>query len=354
MVAESEDDLVLENSDSDIDDPSYINHVPAHAIPSSDEDEFTNTTPVATAHSDSDSNDEGLLNRGPSSSTSTKSSSKCSKPKAKPITWFSGRDNALPNNWSQFSGRFQVNVQAESPLDMFMYLFPQDLLADIVYQTNLYACQNGKDNLRLSVEELKVFLGIVIAMTYIRYPRIRHYWSSENGLRMSLIADAMSVNRFENIRKYLHFIDNTTIPHDNTDKTIKIRPILTKLHETFHKAADNEEYQSVDEMMIPFKGRSSIKQYLPKKPQKWGYKMWCRAGVSGYIYCFELFQGAAGNRGAISDCGASGDVILRLTHDLHQSNCKIYADNYFSNIPLILKLKALRIWYVGTTRKFIG
>lgn len=32
MAAESEDDLVLETSDSDIYDPSYIYQVPAHAL----------------------------------------------------------------------------------------------------------------------------------------------------------------------------------------------------------------------------------------------------------------------------------------------------------------------------------
>jgi len=33
-----------------------------------------------------------------------------------------------------------------------------------------------------------------------------------------------------------------------------------------------EEKHSVDEQMIPFKGRSSMKQYMKSKPHKWGYK----------------------------------------------------------------------------------
>lgn len=53
----------------DIDDPGYIPHVPIRAISSSDEDEFTNTAPASTAQSYSHSNDEKLVNRGPSSST---------------------------------------------------------------------------------------------------------------------------------------------------------------------------------------------------------------------------------------------------------------------------------------------
>lgn len=40
MASESEDDLVLEDRDSDISDPSYIPQVPIHGIPSSDADEM--------------------------------------------------------------------------------------------------------------------------------------------------------------------------------------------------------------------------------------------------------------------------------------------------------------------------
>jgi hypothetical protein len=46
--------------------------------------------------------------------------------------------------------------------------------------------------------------------------------------------------------------------------------------------------QCIDEMMVPFKGRHGAKQYMPKKPCKWGYKFWCRAGMSGYVYDFEI------------------------------------------------------------------
>ncbi|GFS85859.1 hypothetical protein NPIL_346571 [Nephila pilipes] len=34
------------------------------------------------------------------------------------------------------------------------------------------------------------------------------------------------------------------------------------------------EMQAIDESMIPFKGRSSLKQYIPNKPIKRGYKVW--------------------------------------------------------------------------------
>ena len=40
---------------------------------------------------------------------------------------------------------------------------------------------------------------------------------------------------------------------------------------------------SIDEAMIPFKGRSSMKQYMPKKPIKRGFKIWVRADASQLV-----------------------------------------------------------------------
>ena len=47
---------------------------------------------------------------------------------------------------------------------------------------------------------------------------------------------------------------------------------------------------SVDESMIKFKGRSVLKQYLPIKPIKRGYKLWCLADQRGYIKKFQIYQ----------------------------------------------------------------
>lgn len=44
--------------------------------------------------------------------------------------------------------------------------------------------------------------------------------------------------------------------------------------------------------MIPFKGRSSMKQYLPMKPIKRGFKVWVLAEAkSGYISSFDVYTG---------------------------------------------------------------
>lgn len=139
-------------------------------------------------------------------------------------------------------------------------------------QSNVYAFQDNKHNFDLTKEEFYIF---------IKYSRMRLYWSSDDGLRMNLIAN-LSINRYELILRYLHFVNN--IDKDNTDKLQKIRPFLDKVQRNFISSLDPEEFQAIDEQIVPLKGRFGVKQYLPNKPQKWGIKIWVRAGVSGYIY----------------------------------------------------------------------
>ncbi|XP_067454541.1 piggyBac transposable element-derived protein 3-like [Thunnus thynnus] len=114
-----------------------------------------------------------------------------------------------------------------------------------------------------------------------------------------------------------------------------------------------EEHNSMDEMMIPFKRKfSNIKQYMRGKPHPWGFKLWVRTGISGMLCDFDVYQGSVNGIQAKSEFGLSGDVVMKLASTFPEGqNYKIYADNYFTCVPLIGKLLDHGIHYVGTARK---
>ncbi|XP_058235983.1 activating transcription factor 7-interacting protein 1 isoform X3 [Hemibagrus wyckioides] len=255
------------------------------------------------------------------------------------------KDNQFEGNLPRFLGEWKVNVEGTEPIDFFIHLFPEDLLDEIVHNTNLYALQHGKGNLALTTGELQIFLGINMVMSYVRHPRTRMYWSSQAGLRLDLIADAMPVNRFEEILRYLHFVDDHSQEPGNTDKLFKIRPVLNALEQTFRSAVDPEEFQSIDEQIIPFMGQ----QYIPKKTKPWGLKVWVRAGTSGYMYRFKVHQGLAG-RGQVSEMGMAADVVMRLCDDIQRKNHKVFFDDFFCTVPLIQALLQQGIYATGTCR----
>ena len=106
------------------------------------------------------------------------------------------------------------------------------------------------------------------------------------------VSSVMSRNRFESILRTVHFVNNLSISEDDKkqDRLWKIRPWLSILREKFLTVTP-EEHHAVDEIMVAFKGKSLMRQYMPNKPHKWGFKIWGRSGVSGYLYDFDVYQG---------------------------------------------------------------
>lgn len=180
-------------------------------------------------------------------------------------------------------------------------------------------------------------------MSILQIPDIRRCWNPIVG--NELFGNTMSVNKFEKIRQYLHFNDNakmvqkTAITHDRIHK---MRPLVNKLTQNFQKVPF-EEFLCGDEQMCSTKARKYMKQYLPAKPHKWGYKFFVLCGASGYAYNFELYTGQENDdRFRLANeinLGASSNVVIRLVRNVSQDmNYRIYFDNYYTSTPLISEL----------------
>jgi uncharacterized protein YajQ (UPF0234 family) len=82
------------------------------------------------------------------------------------------------------------------------------------------------------------------------------------------VADVMSRNRWQAIKTNIHLNDNST-SDQTTDKLFKLRPFLDSLSNNLQKITIDEKV-CVNEQIIPFKGRHSLKVYVKNKPKKWG------------------------------------------------------------------------------------
>lgn len=118
----------------------------------------------------------------------------------------------------------------------------------------------------------------------------------------------------------------------NYDKLYKIRPLLSISSKTFANFYKPSKNISVDESMIRFKGRSSLRQYMPNKPIKRGYKMWVWASESGYIDEFQIYTGKVGER---TETNLGSRVVTDLTKTLLTGHYVVYFDNYFLSLPLL-------------------
>ncbi|XP_049835106.1 uncharacterized protein LOC126278874 [Schistocerca gregaria] len=190
-----------------------------------------------------------------------------------------------------------------------------DIIQNLVEQSNLYCTQKTGAPLYTNDREIEKYIGINILAGGVKMPSYRMYWAE--ATRFSPIADSMPRNRFDKLRNYLHVNDNTKMKQrDDPDyeKLSKVRPFVDKIKQGF-SIIEPEEYHSVDELIISFKGHSSLKQYVKSKSHKWGIKVFARAGSSGIVYDFEIYRG----KGTVHNdagLGISGDIVIRLVEGL--------------------------------------
>ncbi|CAH2091384.1 unnamed protein product [Euphydryas editha] len=242
-----------------------------------------------------------------------------------------------------------------SPIIYFELFFSDEVLTHIVEQTNLYALQNKQKNWENTfVTEIRAFLGMLVLMGVHPLPNIDLYWSSDPFFCVSEIADVMTSKRFKMILKNLHLNDNSQMPKKGEpqfDKLYKIRPLIKTMNETFQSAAKNTCSQSIDECMVKFKGRSSLKQFLPNKPVKRGFKIWARCdSQTGYLFEFEIYTGKKGNE---AETGLGESVVKDLCQKLIDEkleNVHVTFDNFFSSTELLQKLYENNIYSTSTVR----
>ena len=110
------------------------------------------------------------------------------------------------------------------------------------------------------------------------------------------------------------------------------------------------ESVSVDEAMIPFKGRLSFKQYMKDKPVKHGIKVIVLAdGKYGYIKKLQIYTGRNSTLSQ-NELGLSTKVVLDLMDGLENRHHKLYVDNYYTSPSLFLNLYFKGTNACGTAR----
>ena len=128
-----------------------------------------------------------------------------------------------------------------------------------------------------------LFLGNNYVMSINKLPKIKSYWECGQYVRNEGIRNTMSRSRFEKILQNFHFSDNTK--DDKSDKGYKVRSLINHFNQSFPDCVSDDCTQSIDEHMVKFTGRSSMKQYFKNKPVKWGFKFCFRcASKTGYLY----------------------------------------------------------------------
>ena len=242
------------------------------------------------------------------------------------------------------SGPVGLLRSVQTPLSFFQLFLPLSLMEYVAECTNEYAAFKGaRDWDPTNAAELYSFIGVLIYMGIVPLPRLPMYWS--NLYSQSFVSRSFSVNRFRQLLRFF-YVSTQAQQAASTDRLRKIRYFLQQLQHSFASHFNPSRVMTVDEAMVGFKGRSELKQYIPQKPTKWGYKVWCLAS-SSYLLAFSVFEGKSSSSSTISP----SSVVLSLVGPYAHNNHIIYLDRYFTSPSLLDELRALGFRACGTVRK---
>jgi hypothetical protein len=174
------------------------------------------------------------------------------------------------------------------------------------------------------------FFGIIIEIGLVQMPKLKYYWSSSQLYGSQIIRNTMSRERFELLLKFWHFSNNNN-ENSNQDRLFKLKPLLDLLKERFSSVYIPDSIISIDESMIPWRGRLSFKQYIPGKAHKYGVKMYKLAGTNGYVWNYLIYTGEQDSTAGV---GHAQTVVMKLLDGLDECYRTVVADNFFTNISL--------------------
>ena len=158
----------------------------------------------------------------------------------------------------------------------------------------------------------------------------------------------------------MHFNNNDNAGASD-DRFFKVRPVFDIFIKNC-KTLPETPRQSVDEVMVAYKGTraGNLRQYISTKPDKWGFKLFCRASSDGIIHDIIMYQGTTtfNNHGMkLTDLenkmNLGSKLVVALVKTLKNPELStVYADNYFSSLDLASYLKQkFACGYTGTIRE---
>jgi hypothetical protein len=238
--------------------------------------------------------------------------------------------------------------RSSDEMDCFLQLFPRSLIMFISQCTNKrfdILRRNKKKAIEdTDPDEIMLLLGCMLVMSYNTLPSVSDYWSHNKSMGNEAIKASIARNRFQLLLSKLYFND----PHQpaGSSKTYYIDEVIACLKHTFPKAREESPYQSIDESMAKFKGRSALKQYLPLKPIKRGIKIWERCdAVTGYTYDLNVYAGKQSGQSLPENNTLGERVVLTLSNTIRNQDVTLVFDRFFTSVHL---LNTIRFPSVGT------
>lgn len=272
----------------------------------------------------------------------------------------------IPQEASNENSSGSRRSEWSTPLRFFFLMWPFELFEDLATNTNLYEqYQSGKSSnprrpwKETNAAELCIWIGLIIYMgVFTRGGPTSELWSRSGEFPYHCISRFRSLNRFEQIKRYLHIGKQDTYKLPCEEFFEKLNPLASKLRENWKKAITPSAFLSLDEMMIRFTGRSSHTYLIRNKPIPVGYKLHalCDAGYCWtWIWDSPVLEAPPPPEKAdgmeLSDTANQVLALaLQLPWQTQWQQFQIFMDNAYTSIRALHILRKYGIAATGTAR----
>ncbi|XP_053370298.1 piggyBac transposable element-derived protein 4-like [Clarias gariepinus] len=248
-----------------------------------------------------------------------------------------------------------------TPVELFKLFFCPDAVATLCKNTNKQAARNIKQGRKykwtdVTVDEFYKYIGLVFYTALIKLNDIRDYWRQNNIFSIAFPGTVMTRDRYRTISWNVHMSDPEEDQENDSrkgtpqhDRLFRVRPLMDRIREACKTFYHPQRNLAVDERMVASKAKTSMKQYMKRKPIKWGFKLFVMADSSnGYTVDFAVYTG---KDAFYTGQGISYDTVMSfMDHSFLGSGYHVYMDNFYTSPKLFKDLRGKKFGACGTYR----
>jgi hypothetical protein len=206
--------------------------------------------------------------------------------------------------------------------------------------------------------QMKMFFAISSFLGVVQLQNRKEAWSRSSIFGQNFLHGCVSLARFEAIVSCLHYEDSWSMGAEAL-KAANEKDCFWQIHGLVdHVSRQAKIYWqmgrkiSVDEAVIPFKGRHKGRCYNPSKPAKYHFKTYAMNDAdTGYQYHSYYYRGKEETRPA--DVPATMWPVVTMvmqSPDVHNAGHVLVTDNWYTQPQLAHYLKGVGIEAVGTCK----
>lgn len=269
------------------------------------------------------------------------------------IVWFSTAKETLSYNpvpTGTTPGPTQYAAAHISSLKSAFDLFITGEMVELLCKhTNLHGKQKCEKWVDVDEVEMRAYIGILIlaGVHRSRHEVTRGMWDEKTG--RAIFRATMPLSRYSQINANIRFHDKLARPgRYRGDSLAGFHTLwemwVARLPLMFNPGVD----VCVGEQLVAFKGRCKFRQHVPRKPTKYGIKIWVMCDVAtSYALGMQIYTGKP--KETSQEVNQGMRVALDLTEGLrgHTVTC----DTFFTSFALAEELLRRELALVGAIKR---